>query len=126
MVVTVIVVFDSLGYCLIGSPSIARSPISRIRRLTTSASTGRRMKMSVNDTGVAEKSVQRGVGRRLRRRRAGDRDLRAALQLNLTGGDDLLAGFQPAEYRHVIVPPCSGLDRGAHHLEDRLPLSVFE
>jgi len=45
----VIVVFDSLGNCRIGSPIIARSPISRINRLTTSASTGRRMKMSVND-----------------------------------------------------------------------------
>src|SRR6516162_2992753 len=45
----VIVVFDSFGNCRIGSPIIARSPISRINRLTTSASTGRRIKMSVND-----------------------------------------------------------------------------
>ena len=46
---TVIVVFDNFGYCRIGRPIIAVRPISRISRLTTSASTGRRMKMSVKD-----------------------------------------------------------------------------
>ena len=46
---TVIVVFDSFGYWRICRPVIAFSPISRISRLTTSASTGRRMKMSVKD-----------------------------------------------------------------------------
>ncbi len=54
---TVIVVFDSLGYCRIGNPIIARNPISRIKRLTTSASTGRRIKMSVNDMGRPRRGV---------------------------------------------------------------------
>src|SRR5215210_4736578 len=40
-------VFDSFGYCRIGRLVAARKPISRISRLTTTASTGRLMKISV-------------------------------------------------------------------------------
>ena len=43
------VVFDSSGYCRIGSLNPACAPMSRINRLTTLASTGRLMKMSVKD-----------------------------------------------------------------------------
>src|SRR5258707_388730 len=50
VVVTVITVLSSLGYWRIGSVVSARSPTSRMSRLTTSESTGRRMKMSVKAT----------------------------------------------------------------------------
>ncbi|MHC2369586.1 hypothetical protein ACVIQT_004234 [Bradyrhizobium diazoefficiens] len=40
-------VFDSFGYCRIGSTIAARRPISRISRLTTTDRTGRLMKISV-------------------------------------------------------------------------------
>src|ERR1700751_3679232 len=93
MVVTVIVVFDSLGYWRICRPVIALRPISRISRLTTSASTGRRMKMSVKDT--------------------------SQFRVRVAGG------FGAVEDRYVVAPPCSGFYRGAHRLEDRVPLGVL-
>src|ERR1700751_1674428 len=40
-------VFESFGYCRIGSTIAARKPISRISRLTTIDSTGRLIKISV-------------------------------------------------------------------------------
>src|SRR6185436_14516962 len=40
-------VFDSFGYCRIGNTLAARKPIRRISRLTTTARTGRLMKISV-------------------------------------------------------------------------------
>ena len=46
-VVTLTTVFDSFGYCRIGSTIAARKPISRISRLTTTDNTGRLMKISV-------------------------------------------------------------------------------
>ena len=45
------VVFDSSGYCRTCRLKAALRPMSRMSRLTTEASTGRRMKMSVNDMG---------------------------------------------------------------------------
>src|ERR1700724_2835206 len=46
-VVTLTTVFDSFGYCRIGRLVAARKPIRRISRLTTTDSTGRLMKISV-------------------------------------------------------------------------------
>jgi len=46
-VVTLTTVFDNFGYCRIGSTVAARKPINRIKRLTTTDSTGRLMKISV-------------------------------------------------------------------------------
>src|SRR4051812_38400573 len=46
-VVTLTTVFDSFGYCRIGSTVAARRPIRRISRLTTTDKTGRLMKISV-------------------------------------------------------------------------------
>jgi hypothetical protein len=45
--VTLTTVFDSFGYCRIGITVAARKPINRIKRLTTTDSTGRLMKISV-------------------------------------------------------------------------------
>ena len=47
VVVTVTTAFSVRGYCSTGSEPTARNPSTRIIRLTTVASTGRRMKMSV-------------------------------------------------------------------------------
>ena len=44
-------VFDSFGYCRIGNTIAARRPIRRISRLTTTDSTGRLMKISVQTIG---------------------------------------------------------------------------
>src|SRR5882724_9918278 len=46
-VVTLTTVFDSFGYCRIGSTVAARRPINRISRLTTTDKIGRLMKISV-------------------------------------------------------------------------------
>src|SRR5215475_6591535 len=46
-VVTLTTVFDSFGYCRIGSTAAARRPIKRISKLTTTDNTGRLMKISV-------------------------------------------------------------------------------
>src|SRR5205814_3657734 len=64
-VVTVIDVLKSRGYCRIWRPSIAFSPISRMSRLTTSASTGRLIKISVNFIDHALKRHS-GIARRAR------------------------------------------------------------
>ncbi len=47
-VVMLTTVFDSFGYCRIGRLVAALNPINKIRRLTTSDSTGRLMKISVH------------------------------------------------------------------------------
>src|SRR6516162_5464169 len=134
-VVTVIVVLDSLGYWRICKPVIALRPISRISRLTTSASTGRRMKMSVKDMSQAPhgssivtgdiKSVLSQSRWRLWRGIAADRDLRSVLDFDLTRGDDLLARFDTLEDSHLPADPRPGFDRSAHRLEDRLAIGVL-
>jgi hypothetical protein len=48
VVVTVMTAFSVFGYSSTGSDMKARMPSTRISRLTTLASTGRRMKISVN------------------------------------------------------------------------------
>ncbi len=53
--VTLTTVFDSFGYCRIGRLVAALKPIRRISRLTTTDSTGRLMKMSVQT--IAKNSV---------------------------------------------------------------------
>src|SRR6188472_1447586 len=90
-------VFDSFGYCRIGSEVAALKPISRISRLTTSDSTGRLMKISVKaiagapwsilvaaPSGSAKNgSVTRRRGRYRRQRIGRDGDRRTGLQLEL-------------------------------------------
>src|SRR6202035_855127 len=93
-VVTLTTVFDSFGYCRIGSVVAARKPISRISRLTTTDSTGRLMKISVQIivTG-SEFSITRRRGRNRRRGVGRDRDRRAGLQLDLADRDYAIAGL---------------------------------
>src|SRR3954451_17371855 len=108
-VVMLTTVFDSFGYCRIGRLVAALKPISRIKRLTTTLSTGRLMKMSVQ-------AITRGssVTRRLRRnrrrpvRRDGHRGARLQFQLAdrdhavavLYAGDDFGAAVDPVARPH--------------------------
>src|SRR5262249_15438223 len=117
----VIVVFDSLGYCRIGNSSIDRSPINRISRLTTSASTGRRIKISVKDDIV---SVERR-GAWPGRESLADLDLGAVLNFDLPSGNDPLAWFDPVEDSHLVAPSGTSLDRSADDLENRVSAGVL-
>src|SRR5712675_1699059 len=88
---TVTDAFSLRGYCLTFSVRIACTPAMRIRRLTTSASTGRRMNRSVIDRTAPPLGVRR-TGRRLGVGRQGviERDPRAVPQLeNARGGHGL-------------------------------------
>src|SRR6476469_1045763 len=101
MVVMVIVVLVSSGYCRIGSLASDWRPMSRISRLTTVARTGRLMKMSV-------KRMAAGLFRRARHLRLGqgavvDPDLGALLQLQLTDNDHAFTGFHPLIDRHPVL-----------------------
>src|ERR1700761_989584 len=84
-VVMLTTVFDSFGYCRIGRLVAARKPIRRISRLTTSASTGRLMKISVQTIAIvsevsgAQVSVTRRIRRDRRRRTVRDGHRRAGL-----------------------------------------------
>src|SRR5580704_130245 len=98
MVVTLTTVFDNFGYCRIGSVVAARKPISRIKRLTTTDSTGRLMKISVQAIAMKLRrvgSVTGRIGRNWRWRIGRDRYRRARLQLELADGDHAIAGLQP-------------------------------
>src|SRR3954464_128616 len=122
-------VFDSFGYCRIGSVVAARRPISRISRLTTTDRTGRLMKISVkriaaisisltckaHDPAVPDHAATWAVSvsRRLRRSRRGrvgrDRHRRARLQLELADGNDLVARLQALDDLSTAVDPVAGL-----------------
>ena len=54
------VVLDSSGYCRIGSLNPACAPISKMSRLTTLASTGRLMKISVKDMAATASAAPAG------------------------------------------------------------------
>src|SRR5271157_4177884 len=90
----VIVVFDVAGNWRICSLYPAMPPTSRISRLTTLASTGRRMKRSVKAFIGAWSRSGRHSGRRQRRGLV-DGDRRGGLQLDLAGGHDPFAGLDP-------------------------------
>ena len=97
---TVITVFLSSGYCRTGSSNAARSPISRISRLTTAASTG----PADEDVGephrrLLHRGVWAGGGRRVR----SDDHRRAVLQLELARADDDVAGRHAADDRDPAI-----------------------
>src|SRR5258707_10505522 len=77
-VVTVITVFDSLGYCRIGRLVAALKPIRRISRLTTTDNTGRLMKISVQT--IAMRS-----DRQIMTRLKSDHDLPSLFEHDLFG-----------------------------------------
>src|SRR5437588_9040611 len=80
--------------------------------------------MTKNKCRLHGASVEGRIGRRLRRRVAGDDDLRAVLQFHLAGGDDLLARLEPVEDRRLAVPALPDLDRPAVDFEGRLAVGT--
>src|SRR5579863_3778360 len=98
-------VFDKRGYCRIGNTVAARKPIKRISRLTTTESTGRLMKISVQIIGQLRslnsrardewRSVARRFRRNRRRRIGRDRDRSTGLQLQLADRDHAVARLEP-------------------------------
>src|SRR3954452_22023009 len=117
----VITVFFNSGYCRTGSSKNARRPISRISRLTTAASTGRRTKMSVNERmpgsvrllGRWRRGDRQGVA-------AGNRNRRPVLQLELARAHHPVAGLYAAHERDAAAERRSRLDEGL----DRLVLGL--
>src|SRR5262249_10668243 len=117
-------VFDSFGYWRTGKPISDRSPISRMRRLTTSAKTGRRTKMSVKADFMRGASVgrNRGGGRRLGLRLL---HRHVADELVLPAHNDGIARLQPLEDGHLVIEALAGLDEAAHRAQHRLALRVL-
>src|SRR4051795_1414903 len=138
-------VFDSFGYCRIGSVVAARSPISRISRLTTTDRTGRLMKISVkriaaisisltckaHDPAVPDHaatcmmSVARWLRRDLRSRVGRNRHRRARLQLELADGDDLVARLYALDDFDAAFDPAAGLHESAHRAQAGLAVSFL-
>src|SRR5208337_5190826 len=90
----VIVVFEVSGNWRICSFRPAIAPTSRMSRLTTLASTGRRMKRSVKAF-IGASSRLRSHGGRWQSRRLIDPDGGVGLKLDLSGGHHLLARLNP-------------------------------
>src|SRR3954447_8778998 len=85
-VVMLTTVLDSFGYCRIGRLVAALKPIRRISRLTTTLSTGRLMKMSVQAIVALPSGPRRLRGDR-GQRVGRDRDRGAGLQFQLADRD---------------------------------------
>src|SRR5579863_5213668 len=112
----VMVVFVVSGNWRTWSLSPAIAPMSRISRLTTLESTGRRMKRSVKAFIASPSQLGRcGHGRQRRRRLDGHR--RLVLELDLAGGDDLLARLEAGEDADALAAGVPELDQTAldHH-----------
>src|SRR5438552_11858660 len=121
---TLTTVFYSFGYCRIGIVIAARNPISRISRLTTTDSTGRLMKISVNDIVMAsKKSVTRRLRRNRRRRIGGDGHGRPRLQLELAERDHAVALLEALQDLGAALDAVAGLHEGARR--DQTRLAVF-
>src|SRR6185295_5162529 len=107
----VMVVFDSSGYWRTCRLNAALRPISRMSRLTTEDSTGRRMKMSVK--AMRSPLLQRPYGRRHQCLRVVDLDVAAVEQLHLACGDDLLARGEARRDRDAVLPHLSAFHEAA-------------
>src|SRR5271168_5663725 len=98
----VIVVFEVSGNCRTCSRNPAMAPISRMSRLTTLASTGRRMKRSVKAF-MDFPSRPGGLRRGGKRGRFVERDRRIGLELDLASGHHALARPQALLDRHPLA-----------------------
>src|ERR1700755_48197 len=107
-------VFDSFGYCRIGRLVAALNPINRIRRLTTSANTGRLIKMSVQTIAQLRKSVAWHICRDRRGGDGRDRDRRARWKLDRADRDHAIAGLHAAEDLGPALNPVPGPHEGTN------------
>src|SRR6266550_2226014 len=104
-VVTVIAAMSLRGYCRTLMVLIACKPAMRITKLTTRASTGRRIKRSVKDFMplFPLRIYRRRIYLRLGREIVVDRYRHAVAQFENAGTDDRLASFQSRRHRHKIA-----------------------
>src|SRR5487761_918803 len=123
----VITVFSSFGYCRIGRLKPATAPISRISRLTTADSTGRRMKRSVKLIGP--RSSRDLIGRDLGGKRetaavAGRHRGAVEQHLVLAQRHHPVARLDAAQDGNAGTDMLAGRHPHALGLEDRLSLAV--
>src|SRR5688500_16718576 len=110
MVVTRMTAMSLRGYCRTLSERIPYRPAIRITRLTTTASTGRRMKMSVSFIATPSSVVRRPGGRVVGwGHGVVHEDSSAAAQLEDAGGHNLRAGGDAFQHRHLIAAPAAQL-----------------
>src|ERR1019366_5266954 len=102
--------FCVCGNWLTGRPNSERRPSTRISRLITAASTGRRMKRSVNFMAWDSLFLRRRVRVACRLHAVVDDDLGAILQLELAAGHDLLAPGNAAKHGHLVAARRAGGD----------------
>src|SRR5260370_5621565 len=104
-VVTVMAAFSLRGYGRTLSERTACTPAMTIRRLTTTARTGRRMNRSVNF--IASSLVVGGLGSGFAggRQFVVDRQRAAVVELEGAARDDGLARVQPGRDPHQIAAP---------------------
>src|SRR5271168_2622397 len=111
----VIVVFEVSGNCRTCRRKPAMPPIRRMSRLTTLASTGRRMKRSVKAFMGFSSRPGRFCWARQRGRLV-DRDRGISLELDLAGGHHPLARPQAVLDRHPLA--ARGADANQASLDD--------
>src|SRR3954470_15077427 len=111
-VVTVTAAFSLRGYCRTFSVRIAWMPAMRMRRLTTSARTGRRMKMSVNFMRSPGRSLVHRLGRHLgvRRQLVVHHHRGVVAELESPAADDGLSGRESGGDGDQIAAPLSEAD----------------
>src|SRR4029450_5385311 len=114
----VMVVLEVFGNCRTGRLKPEARPISRISRLTTVASTGRRMKMSVNDMG--SRLLPGPVFGPRQRLGVVDADAGARIELDLAGRHHLLAGHQPIDNGNPVLTHLPRPDEAAVSDQRRL------
>src|SRR4051812_941683 len=92
------------GYCRTLIVFIACKPAMRMTKLTTIASTGRRMKRSVNDFMSILRVDRRWIDLRLRRQIVVDRYRHSVAQFEHAGAYDRFATFKAFVDRDEIAP----------------------
>src|SRR5215469_9861007 len=90
---------------------MARRPSARIIRLTTVASTGRRMKISVKRIAASLFRNLR-IGREWRCHLVVDDNRRAVIELGLAGGRNDIPRLDAVEHRDLVAAGRPGLDEG--------------
>src|SRR5262249_39123643 len=98
------------GYWLMGRLVTERKPSTRISRLSTAASTGRRMKRSVKFIGPGLLFLRRWIRIVGRRHAVVDDERRAIFQLELPAGDDRRAFLDAAQDRPLVAARRSDID----------------
>src|SRR5436305_8751482 len=105
------------GYCRTVSERMDCRPAIRITRLTTTASTGRRMKRSVNFIALFPLAVLRPRRRAVRGLDlVVDLDGGAVAELEDSRGDHLFAGLDTGDDRHLIAARAAELHELLAHV----------